>query len=449
MKNIVSTILLSLCYGLPIAYGQVDQARMTKDLRVAAKVLETMWQGEENFVMYNNNVESNYIAGYGVMFTIGGQYSVFFMPSYPVVIDNSAGGRKRAQEVIAEAREEQKKAEIEVTKAKLEVEKAKLEVTRAKMAVERATEATEAAGTAGEATVRQAEAEVRAAEAKVQAAEEKVRAAEKRLEAAAMVSDNTIVVFENNEENKDKVNLTQIMIDFLVDYSQMIGQLKPTDKIVISTKRSDYVYVTDQGGQNPQSTKGTVVEMLKKDHNDYVSGKIDRDELIKRIKVNRSNGEAVRAKDLDLFGSMLKTLYDKDYTESYFITWKPEYQWLKGVGAIYTVKVYSTTYGADGLYIMPATNEQGLTAKERNEKVEQLYPVFLAGMKENMIQYGRTINSLEANEMLILKITMTKCETCTFPQKIQMAVKQSVLSDFNAGKISLKEAMVRVMVSEL
>jgi len=70
-------------------------------------------------------------------------------------------------------------------------------------------------------------------------------------------------------------------------------------------------------------------------------------------------------------------------------------------------------------------------------------------MKENIIQYGRTINSLGKDEMLILKITLTKCDGCSIPKKVQFTVKQSVLSDFNSGKSSLKESVSKVKISDL
>ncbi len=373
MKKQALMIILTSALLMPYAvFAQVDNERMTNDLRVAAKVLEKLWQGENNVVMYKNNVEGNYIAGYGVIFTIGSQYSVFYNPAIVTPVNSETPSPE------ASAKAARKKADDVVPGRKIGV-----------------------------------------------------------------LSDDYHVQIEG-------VDLEAVMLEFLVDYSQMIGQLQPEDKIVVSTLRSEYVYETNSGstGNGVSGERGVLAEMLKKDHNDYVSGKISREQLLEKISINKNNGEALRSKDLDMFGSMLKTVYDAEYTHSFFMTWKPEYQRLQGVGAIYSVKVYSS-YDDNGLYRMPATNERGLTAKERNEKVESLYPVFLAGMKENMLRYGRTISSLADNEMLILKITLTKCDTCTFPKKIQLSVKQSVLSEFNSGKLNLKEALEKVKVAAL
>jgi hypothetical protein len=43
---------------------------------------------------------------------------------------------------------------------------------------------------------------------------------------------------------------------------------------------------------------------------------------------------------------------------------------------------------------------------------------------------------------------MTKCDDCTIPKKIQFSVKQSVLADFNTGKISQNDAVAKIKVSD-
>jgi hypothetical protein len=252
------------------------------------------------------------------------------------------------------------------------------------------------------------------------------------------------------QQQAEEIDFEAIIVEFLADYSQLIGQLKPTDKIVVSTKKSDYVFVLTDENESINATGGSGMsaELLKKDHNDYIIGKISHEQLVAKIKVTKNDGEGSHSKDLDMFGSMLSTIYNESYTETYFMSWKPEYERIKGVGAIYAFKVYSS-YEEKGGYRMPGIDKDDLTDEARNENVVKLYPLFVSGMKENIIQYGRTIKSLENDEMLLLKITLTKCDECSIPKKIQFAVKQSVLSDFNTGKTSLKDATAKVKVSEL
>lgn len=372
MKKSITTIFICSILLIPVLVNaQIDQTRMDKDLRVAANVLEMLTRGDNHSMMYGNNVEGNYIEGYGVIFTLGRGYSIFTAASSRVFNYSyswSYGGR------------------------------------------------------------------------------DAVIVAPKSDNAGKEKDDNA----KDDAKNQEQADIEQTMIDFLANYSQLISQLKPTDKVVVSTSRSnaEYVVVFRNNLREGRESQGITAELLKKDHNDYISGKISNNQLIAKIKITRTTGDEGRSKDLDLFGSMLKTIYDDGYTDSYFMSWEPKYERLKGIGVIYSFKVYSS-YEEDGLYRMPGINEKGLTNSQRNEKVIALYPVFIKSMRENIIQYGRTITSLDSDEVVLLKISLTKCDGCSIPKKIQFSVKQSVLVDFNSGKLSQKDAIAKVVMSEL
>jgi len=368
MKKSITTIFIGSMLLIPVLVNaQIDQTRMDKDLRVAANVLEMLTRGDNHSMMYGNNVEGNYIEGYGVIFSVGGGYSIL---TDAIVRDFSysySWGDGGSGAVIV-----------------------------------------------------------------------------------APKSDNTLKEKDNDTRKQAQAEFENVMIDFLANYSQLISQLKPTDKVVVSTSQSnaEYVVVFRNNLREGRESQGITAELLKKDHNDYISGKISNDQLIAKIKITKTSGDEGRSKDLDLFGSMLKTIYDDDYTDSYFISWEPKYERLKGIGVIYSFKVYSS-YDENGLYRMPGINEKGLTNSQRNEKVIALYPVFIKSMRENIIQYGRTITSLDSDEVVLLKISLTKCDGCSIPKKIQFSVKQSVLVDFNSGKLSQKDAIAKVVMSEL
>ena len=126
-------------------------------------------------------------------------------------------------------------------------------------------------------------------------------------------------VSEDQEDLLDdkQTDIKEVMRIFLADYSQLIGQLQPTDKIVLSTGKSDYFYYykTEKAElmMEPPAGSGKMgmtAELLKKDHAGYLAGKLKREQLIEKINFIEHTGDNSRSKDLDLFASMLKTLYD-------------------------------------------------------------------------------------------------------------------------------------------
>ena len=71
--TIIAIIFLSLTTSS--LHAQIDQDKMDQDVRVASKVLESLTHGDNRLMMYSDNVEGNYLADYGVIFSIGGGYS--------------------------------------------------------------------------------------------------------------------------------------------------------------------------------------------------------------------------------------------------------------------------------------------------------------------------------------------------------------------------------------
>ena len=77
-----------------------------------------------------------------------------------------------------------------------------------------------------------------------------------------------------------------------------------------------------------------------------------------------------------------------------------------------------------------------------------MYPRFEKELKENIVEYGRTLKSLESDEILMLKIKMTECEGCDIPEVLELSIKASELANYSAGKISKEAAMAKVGVKK-
>ena len=116
------------------------------------------------------------------------------------------------------------------------------------------------------------------------------------------------------------------------------------------------------------------------------------------------------------------------------------------MGIVFTMRVYSS-YESENFFYLPSTGDKGLNLEERNKKVQELLPKFEQSFKENMVNYGRSIKSLEANELLIFEVQLTQCKQCDdFPKAIKFSIKKSILDDFNNGKISESQAVGQVGV---
>lgn len=252
----------------------------------------------------------------------------------------------------------------------------------------------------------------------------------------------------NAEELKEEIDtqLKEQMTLFLVDYADLIGQLKSADRIMINVKNNrNHVWLSNDNVT--EKNMGKTAEIAKSDLIAYKSGKATRDATIGKIKFTEVNDKM--EKDLELFSSIFSRLYEPDMSSTYYASSRNiNYERLDNLGAIFSMRVYSSSSDNNGKHTIRTTGERGLTQDERDAKVNEMYPEFEKNMRQNIIDYGRTIKSLKPSEMLIIKVRLTECDDCSMPKSIELSVKGSVLSDFDSGKLSRDKAMAAISIKK-
>lgn len=277
------------------------------------------------------------------------------------------------------------------------------------------------------------------------------------------------------------------------------------DRLVYVTGRqalrgsSNSVQVTDRGNGNRQAE--ITAKVSRADISAYREGKINRDQFEDKISVvtldmTTKEGGDPAGGEFQVFAGILKSLYEGESDEMGFnysftfpqhngviadVQWEEEddeemegaadidvdayvsqsmfahktafrdrvqYNRIAGFGVIYELKL--------GYPLKRISEEEEGEWKDlrdeylekRDDKIEEIYQHLLPEMKEHMIEYGRTLRGLEGGEMLVVEVELPACQACDLPAKLEFKVKQSVLSDYDRGKISLEQAMTQVMVAE-
>ena len=368
-------LLLSFVMVSIGAIAQIDEERMARDLKIAEDILGTL-SNQDSKVWYNDNIESNYVPDYGVIFTI---------PLKPFIIKATGTGRVAystggsavtiVDRRVGRDRDDDPDEEVEVE-------------------------------------------------------------AENENEAEL---DESEIIEEMESATRDQI------ITFLADYADLIGQLKPSDRIVVQTKsRSEiYFYNTRSGSSN--SSSGLSAQVLKSDISSYKQGKLDRDAFVQKIEFTEGGEKA--AKDIELFATIFARLYEPDLSSTYYLSSRRiGYTSLKNMGVTFNMKFYSSS-SDEGLHTIRTTGESGLTQEQRDEKVDAMYPEFEKSFKENLLDYGRTIKSLNSDEMLIFKVRLTECRGCEMPQEIKVTIKMKTLQDYDKGSLSRSKALEQISVS--
>ncbi|MEM9895161.1 MAG: hypothetical protein AAF789_02215 [Bacteroidota bacterium] len=245
-----------------------------------------------------------------------------------------------------------------------------------------------------------------------------------------------------SEANKEMANQATV---FLADYANLIGQLNPSDKVVVRFT-SNQPHTIFFGSNEKQAAGDFTAEVVKSDLTALAQGKIDRDDLIDRIKISISEEKEVE-RDVKLFATIFARLYEPDLSTTYYLAGRNiSYTALDGLGVTFNLKFYSSSSN-DGLHSIRTTGQKGLTKEERDEIVNDMYSSFEQTFKENVLDYGRTVKSLKENEKLIFKVKLTECNSCEMPDEIEVMIDAKTLMAYDKGTLSRSKALGMVKVN--
>jgi len=411
MKKYSLIIALCLFVGSVVAQ-EIDQQKMEKDLEVAQTVLNSLVKDNRSIHWSNDQREkyTQYIEGYGVILSLPKNHVFAFnfsedMPPMPPMPDIS-GAIAKSYEVIEDM-------QIDIDEEEVEAE------VRAEMEKEREERREELAE-------RQAELEKRAAVA---------------MERAQV----KILQMDSLRDEKLAENIDNV-IDFLLDYGHLISQLKDSDKILVMEKGQDVRFYRDIGRVEKIKTNRLSVEAKVKDIKAFQAGKIDREEAKNRMIVSKEKEEKPLAKDLTLLQTIIKRLYARDLSETYYLKGGMPYEQIEGLGVIFYMDMVSSVQAGNKTWNVPTQGKENLSQEERDELIKSLYPKFEEGMKENIIEYGKNIKNLKDSEQLIFKVSITKCEACQIPETLELQIKGDVFNELKSGELSENQAMKKIKV---
>lgn len=416
MKKIIITLLVFCIFPL-FAAPRIDEERMNRDLEIAKSILATQIKSASEGFFAERMIEASYIDGYGVILTIPRSMLYFF--DHKLEFDPKIFGFD-APEVNVIIEKDFKRSfkngpldEEEVKEFRKNAEKMRSEAEQMR--------------------------------------EEAQEQREEAMEMSALAS------AERHERarqfGEEDIEWEEIMITFLADYADVIGQLKPEDKIMVRRESPfrEMIIVTEREDDGERVTKkksaGISAEVTKKDISAYRSGKLTKEEFKDRVTMKKEEPQK-KIPDLEMFGSIFKRYYSPDLSKTFFTDGTPRYELLEGFGVIYHIKTYSSYMEAD-VFSMPTTGQKNVNSEERKAAIEQLYPIFKEDIKDFVLDYGRTIRSLEDDDQLVMKIRLTRCEACNIPEYLELSVKMEDLKAYDQQKMSRDKALAAIEVKEI
>jgi hypothetical protein len=254
----------------------------------------------------------------------------------------------------------------------------------------------------------------------------------------------------NIDSTKISINskILEAAKNFIADYGDLITQLAPSEKIIVTNKGQGFERVWINGFGTNYKRSYLSVEGMKADVNQFRQGKIIREQLMSKIKEVNSEISDELQPDLELLSSIFTRLYSRDLSKTFFTDDGIYYDRLKDYGVIYHMQVYSSNQIENEMFDLPTVRLNDVDQQTRDKKVKELYPIFEKSIREDILEYGRTLKSLQENETLTFDINLTRCPKCGIPSALELSIKNSVLKDYSTGKITKEAALSKISMKK-
>ncbi len=384
------TFVFTLLTAVATKAQKVDLARMDRDIEVAENALQTLIKQQfvSQRMFFPLEIEGSYQDGFGVTFRLPPDYTTPMAISFSGDNDNIVildGNAAGGGVWQYTGRDRQDRARVEIQEDAIRLK-------------------------------------------------EKAKTANRRVNLDSMRNDYNLKVIEAAK-------------NFIIDYNELLSQLAHNERIMITNQGDQPRQWVNRYFTSPKRSHISV-DAQKSDLQLYKQGKLTRDQLLAKITVVNTESVDSPEPDLELLSSIFNRLYRSDLSKTYFTDNSIYYERLKNFGAVYYMKVYSSNQKDMLKYSMPTLKLDDLDQATRDKKVKELYPIFEKELKENLVEYGRTVKSLNDDEHLVFNIKLTRCDNCGIPYSLEASVKASVLKEHAAGKLSKEAAAARVVIKK-
>lgn len=282
---------------------------------------------------------------------------------------------------------------------------------------------------------------------------------------------------DKKKEEVDQESITSRIQSFLRDYASTIGQLKDDEKVMVifgAKNNSQYSYArlltgrvttatTTVQGQNvaaddedekeeiPVISVSTKVSDLK----EFRTGRINADKFEDRLAVATSKDREYL--DLKVMGNIFETALRDQKGDAYRLSGNVNYLMLDNFGALFS---FSVRYGTNSRrFPTTVTSEfMRVTTGYDNDKEKEEYQEYLktvtqafenlkTNVSEYIVDYGRTLSSVNSDQYLLLSITLSG-RLDEIPERVDVQIKKSVLDQLDRGTISRDAALRQIVINE-
>lgn len=246
--------------------------------------------------------------------------------------------------------------------------------------------------------------------------------------------------------------MKRVLEKFLAEYTILLSKLKPEEKIWVTwTIKEDY-WGIDQGKMACELSS----RIVKQDMLDLRAGKLDQAKFAEKVQYSVTRcAERVTNPELEVFTAILQRLYSAEVSQNLIQYGGLTSDVVGGFGYVFKLNLMSRGFTevqldqTSGVYRVNPQNKE-ISKEEIDNKIK----AFKAEFPSQLLEYGRVIKGLKAGEILKVDVAIGNSggvlwdSTAGVAKQISYTVPQTLIRDYDTGKLKLEDAVKLIQVEE-
>lgn len=254
--------------------------------------------------------------------------------------------------------------------------------------------------------------------------------------------------------------------EFLTNYGSLLTELKSGEKLMLnidytarqkreesrSSSRARFVSSSRNMKKRMQSS------ISYKALNDFSTGKINLQQAMAAVETKIVEDADKEMTDAKILAGILDDLMQTSMDGKFRRRSKTNWTYFDGFGLMFNIQMSTSSSTSEMIIYSQSVRtitrtEDSEVEKEREElmkELEEAYPDFEDMLKENIVQYGRTLRSLGAGESVIVNVDFgSGVRDSKMPRSIRMVVPKSSIDAYAKGQKSLEQVKKEIDIKKL
>ncbi|MDX2069337.1 MAG: hypothetical protein SFV55_13005 [Haliscomenobacter sp.] len=248
--------------------------------------------------------------------------------------------------------------------------------------------------------------------------------------------------------------MKKVLEKFLAEYTILLGKLKPEEKIWVTWSIKEDYWGIDQGKMACELSS----RIVKQDMLDLRAGKLDQAKFAEKIQysITRCATQQQSNPELEVFSAILQRLYSAEVSQNLVQYGSQTADVIGGFGYVFKLNLMPAI-GLNEVQLdrIPGVYRVNPQKKEiSKEEVDNKVKAFKAEFPGQLLEYGRIIKGLKVGEILKIDVSIGNSVGILWDasaggiKQLSYTVPQSLIRDYDSGKLKLEDAVKLIQVEE-